>query len=278
MLKKVICTLSLITVVLAIKAQDNEKVENVFKGTRFIDGHSANLAEHGELYLQIQHRFGDISDGFYEFFGLDQASMRLGFEYGVFKNFAIGIGRSTMFKTFDGSVKYRIAQQSDRFPITITTTLEGSVPSLKDYFPEDYSHFSDKFSWSALLHVAKTIGIFGLQITPGYLHTGFLPIQDDKFDLVTLGFGGSVKVTKKLSVNLEYLHHFEDNLPTNKPLSLGIDLDTGGHLFQIMVTNSQGMFNQALYTNTYGDWTKGNLYFGFNLIREFKLKYNDFDY
>jgi len=96
--------------------------------------------------------------------------------------------------------------------------------------------------------------------------------------MFTLGFGGSVKVSKKVSLNMEYLHHFENNLPANKPLSLGIDLDTGGHLFQIMVTNSQAMFNQALYTNTMGDWGKGNLYFGFNLIREFKLKYNDSDF
>lgn len=278
MFRKAIYIFWLLWMVLVAEAQDKDKIENVFKGTRLIDGHSANLAEPGELYLQIQHRFGDISDGFYEFFGLDQASMRLGFEYGVFKNFALGIGRSTMFKTFDGSVKYRIAQQSDGFPISITTTLEGSVPTLKDFFPEEYNNFSDKFSGSAQLHVAKTIGIVGLQVTPGYLHTGFLPIEEDKYDFVTLGFGGSVKVTKKLSLNIEYLHHFEDKLPANKPLSLGIDLDTGGHLFQIMVTNSQGMFNQALYTNTYGDWTKGNLFFGFNLIREFKLKYNDFDY
>ncbi len=279
MLNKFVYSSCLILLFINVSGQEEDNyIKSVFKGTRLINGHSANLAEQGELYLQIQHRFGDVSDGLYEFFGLDQATMRLGFEYGIARNLTVGIGRSTMFKTYDASIKFKIAQQSAHFPLTISTTFEGSVPTQKHYFPETYNNFSDKFSGSAQLHFAKTIGIVGLQITPGYLHTGYLPIEVNKYEMFTLGFGGSVKVSKKVSLNMEYLHHFENNLPANKPLSLGIDLDTGGHLFQIMVTNSQAMFNQALYTNTMGDWGKGNLYFGFNLIREFKLKYNDSDF
>ncbi len=268
----------LILVILNAQSQESEEnfAKNTFKGTRFVNAQSANLAENGELLLLIQHRFGDISGGFYELFGLDQASMRLGFEYGVTKNLNIGIGRSTMFKTYDAFVKISVARQTESFPITIATTISGSVPTIRDYFPESNNSFSDKLSGSFQLHLAKTMGVLGLQVTPGYVHTGYLISESETLDIFTLGFGGSVKVAKKVSVNLEYLHHFENQLSTTKPLSLGVDLDTGGHLFQLLVSNSQAMFNQALYTNTYGDWTKGKLYFGFNLIREFSLKYTDY--
>jgi len=266
----------------AQEAETDAKIDNIFKGTRLVNAQSANLPGQGELLLDIQHRFGDISEGMYEFFGLDQATMRLGFEYGIAKNIAVGVGRSTMFKTYDGSVKLKVVQQSTHFPLTITTTFGASIPSEKNYFPEEIKNFSDKYSGNVQLHLAKTIGFIGLQVTPGYLYTGYFKdaetISYKNLDVVTLGFGGSVKLSKKVAVNMEYLHHFNENITANKPLSAGIDLTYGGHLFQLMVTNSQAMFNQALYTNTYGDWTDGNIYFGFNLIRKFKLKYTEDDF
>ena len=284
MVKKFLCPVLLIFIVLSVYSQDSEEdnIQNTFKGTRFINSQSANLAGPGVLLLQIQHRFGDISEGMYELFGLDQASMRLGFEYGIARNFSIGIGRSSMFKTYDGSVKFRIAHQSSHFPFTIATTIGGSIPTEKNYFPEEVTNFSDKYSGNVQLHLAKTIGIVGLQVTPGYLYTGYFKDMESNsyknLDVITLGFGGSVKISKKVSVNLEYLDNFNEQLPTNKVLSAGVDLTYGGHLFQLMVTNSQAMFNQGIYTNTYGDWTRGHVYFGFNLIRAFKIKYNDSDF
>ena len=186
--------------------------------------------------------------------------------------------RSNIFKTYDAYLKFRLIQQSENFPLTIAITTEGSVPTIKDLFPEEYNNFSNKLSADAELHLATTLGPVGLQLSPGYLHTGYLFFEERKFDLFTLGFGGSVKVSKKVSVNVEYLHHFEDNIMANKPLSFGVDIATGGHLFQLMLTNTQGMNNNALYTNTQGNWKKGNIYFGFNLIRKFKLRYTDDDY
>lgn len=279
MIGKSILTGLLVFTVVTLQAQDSgtTTVENIFKGTRFINGQSANLSGEGELLLQIQHRFGDISAGMYEFFGLDQANMRLGFEYGLAKNLNVGIGRSNMFKTYDASVKYRVAQQSENFPLTVVATVEGSVPTIRDYYPVAKNNFSDKFSWDAQLNLAKTISIVGIQVSPGYLHTGYLLPENGNIDLVTLGLGGSVKVSKKVSFNVEYLHPFNDKLTSNKPLSFGVDLATGGHLFQLLFTNSQSMINQGLYTNTYGDWGKGHVFFGFNLIRKFKLKYTEAD-
>jgi hypothetical protein len=281
MLRKSIYSVIFFILILNLQAQESEEktVQNIFKGSRFINGHSSNLAEAGELQMNIQHRFGDISDGIYQLFGLDLASMRLGFEYGIAKNLSIEIGRSSMFKTYDGSVKFRIAQQSSHFPLTVTTTVGGSIPTEKNYFPEIINKFLDKSSGNAQLHLAKTIGIIGLHVTPGYLYTGYFKDTEKNsyknLDVITLGLGGSLQVSKKVSVNLEYLYHFNENIMAKKPLSLGVDLGVGGHLFQLQITNSQAMFHQALYTNTYGDWGNGILYFGFNLIRTFKIKYNE---
>ncbi|QGY42164.1 hypothetical protein GM418_00390 [Maribellus comscasis] len=253
--------------------EDEESQDNIFQGTRFVNAQSANLVEKGKLNLSIQHRFGDISGGLYELFGLDLATMRLGFEYGFGDNFNLGIGRSTYLKTYDGFAKFRFVQQSSDFPFTITATAEGAIPTLKNYFPDSNDDFSDKFSGAVQLHLAKTIQNFGIQVSPGYLNTGYLNSENTSYSLFTLGLGASVKVSKKVSVNLEYLHSFNNDYSNTKPLSLGVDLDTGGHLFQLIVSNSQQMFGQYLYTHTSGDWGDGHVYFGFNLIRQFRIKY-----
>lgn len=253
-------------------AQDTTAINNTFQGTRFVNAQSANLADRGELLLQIQHRFGDISGGAYEFFGLDQASMRIGFEYGFGKNFNLGVGRSTYLKTFDAFGKYRILQQNEDFPLSMVINAGGSVPSIRDYFPDEYDHFSDKASINAQVHFATTIKKFGFQVSPGYLKTGYLLKEQQNLSIFTLALGGSIKISKKVSANVEYMHPFSSELSNQNPLSLGIDLDTGGHLFQLILSNSQRMFDQALYTQTTGDWGEGSLFFGFNLVREFNLR------
>ena len=252
--------------------QENEPVKNVFQGTRFINLHSANVADKNELQLFIQHRFGDISGGFYEFFGLDESSSRIGLEYGLFNNFNVGLGRSSYMKTFDGFLKYRILAQSETVPLTITATAAGSVPTIKDVIPEDYNSFSDKASGNIQLHFAHSFKKIGFQVSPGYIATGYIPVENDKYSFFTLAAGGSAKLSKKVSLNLEYLYRFEDKIDYVNPLSASIDIDTGGHLFQIMISNSQQMYDQAIITNPTGDWTEGHLFLGFNLVREFNFK------
>lgn len=274
-MRKLSFLLLLIIIGITANAQEAEKVKNAFRGTRLVNSQSASLADNGDLLLLIQHRFGDISGGGYELFGLDQASMRIGFEYGFGENFNLGIGRSTFMKTFDTFGKFRIVQQNDNFPLTMVVTAGGSIPSIRDFFPEGFDNFSDKVSINAQLHIAATIRNIGFQLSPGYLKTGYLPSENDNFSCFTLGIGGSVKISKKVSANIEYLHPFAFGTNNQNPLSLGVDLDTGGHLFQLILSSSQRMFDQALYTNTSGSWTKGSLFFGFNLVREFNLKYDE---
>ena len=252
-------------------AQETDKIENTFKGTRFVNGQSANLVEKGELQLLIQHRFGDISGGLYQLFGLDQATMRLGFEYGIGDAVNAGIGRSTFLKTYDAFAKVRIVQQSVNFPFTAVISVEGSIPTIRDFFPEQQDNFSDKFSGNAQLHLAKNVGKLGFQLSPGIVKTGYIMGPDANLLLFTSGLGGSLRISKKMAANLEYLLFFSDKIQKEKALSFGVDIDTGGHLFQLILSNNQNMYTQALFTNTNGKWTDGKLFFGFNLIREFNI-------
>ncbi|HYQ57369.1 MAG TPA: DUF5777 family beta-barrel protein [Draconibacterium sp.] len=261
----------------ALGQDEDNAVENAFQGTRVVNGLSTNLADDGELLLLIQHRFGDISGGFYEFFGLDLAIMRLGFEYGLGDNFNIGVGRSNWLKTYNAFAKYQLVQQKSDFPFSAVLSVGGSVPTIRDYFPEDYDNFSDKLSWDAQLHLSKTMGNFALHLSPGYLETGYLYDLKKNLSVFTLGAAAAVRISKKVSANLEYLVPFSSEISGDNALSLGVDLDTGGHLFQLVLSNNNQMYHQAVYTNTTGSWADGNLYFGFNLIREFKLK-NDYSW
>ena len=273
-MRKIAISFFAFILVIGLNAQEEEvkPIKNVFSGTRFINLQSANVDSKNELQLLIQHRFGDISGGFYDFFGLDEASMRLGFEYGLTKNFTIGIGRSSYMKTFDSFLKYRILTQSSSFPLTITATIAGSFPTIKDLIPDDYSAFSEKASGNIQLHIAKSFKRFGFQISPGYIGTGYIPIESDSYSFFTLAAGGSAKLSKRMSINIEYLQRFEDKIDYVNPLSASYEFKTSGHLFQIVISNAQQMYDQAIITNPTGDWTKGSLYLGFNLIRGFNFK------
>jgi hypothetical protein len=271
-MKKIVLTLIVGAFYFGLNAQDTEPVKNVFQGTRFINLQSVNVVPKNELQMFIQHRFGNINGGFYELFGLDEASMRLGFEYGITNNLTLGIGRSNFMKTFDSFLKYRILTQSSSFPFTVTATVAGSFPTIKNATPDEYSDFSKKASGNVQLHIAKSFERFGFQVSPGHIGTGYIPAENNDYSFFTLAGGGSAKLSKKISLNVEYLYRFENEIDYKNPLSASVDIKTSGHLFQIVVSNAQQMFDQAIITNPTGDWAEGSVYLGFNLIRGFKFK------
>ncbi len=253
-------------------SQDKEEiVNNHFKGTRFINAQSANLIEKGALLLLIQHRFGDISDGSYDLFGLDEANMRLGFEYGITNQFNIGIGRSSWLKTYDFFIKHLLLKQTNQFPFTAAVIGGLSIPTIKNYYPDTYNQFSDKISPNIQLLLSKTFKKISFQISPGYIKSGYLIEYDKDISFFTLGTGTSVAISNAVSVNLEYLIPFENTISGESPLSLSVDIDTGGHLFQILISNNQRMFHNAIYTDRKGILSDGILFIGFNLIREFDI-------
>ena len=103
-----------------------EKVSGAFKSTRVINAHSVEMLARGAMDFRILHRFGFVSDGAKQLFGLDAASFRMGFDFGITDNLTIGFGRSTFRKELDAFVKTRLLQQTTgakNIPFTLVTAV-----------------------------------------------------------------------------------------------------------------------------------------------------------
>ena len=252
-----------------------------FKTTRIINSHSVEQPAPGVLLLLIQHRFGRLNSGSYELFGLDQATIRLGLEYGITDRLSVGIGRSSYEKTYDGFVKYKILRQSSgarNNPISLSYYGSVNLNSLKwsDQGVEDRNnYFSSRLTYTQMLLIARKINSnISIQVMPTYMHKNLVPTNDDANDILSVGVGGRVKLTNRMSVNAEYFY-----TPTNQisydfqqPLSIGFDIETGGHVFQLHFSNTQAFFDRGYLTESTGKWSKGDIYFGFNISRVFTLK------
>ena len=270
-----------------IKAQDDlfsllevedtpQEVTATFKGTRIINGQSVELPAKGNLQFLIEHRFGTINSGAYELWGLDQAQMRMSFDYGLTNNTAIGLARNSFQKTFEASIKSRLVRQkiNGGSPISITSYNAVFANSIRWANPERANLFSSRLSYAHQIMIARKFNSsLSLQLTPSLIHRNLVDKKDVNNDYVALGIGGRYKLTKRVSLNAEYFYQFKRlNELFENSLSIGFDIETGGHVFQLHVTNSQGMFERAFIGETTGKWSAGDLYFGFNISRVFGLK------
>ncbi len=252
-----------------------------FKSTRIMNGHSIERMPPGQLDFRISHRFGRINSGAYEFFGLDQANIHFGLEYGIMKWLMIGIGRGTYEKTFDGFAKFTLLRQSsgDRImPVSVSLFSSASLRSARWADPSRTNYFSSRMSYVGQILIARKINQgFSLQITPTYVHRNLVATETDPNDLYAIGVGGRMKLTKRISLNAEYYYLANPktymSLQVYDPLSVGFDIETGGHVFQLIFTNSLAMIEKGFIGETTGSWLKGDIHFGFNISRVFTLKY-----
>ena len=251
-----------------------------FKTTRIINAQSVENPAEGVLMFMIQHRFGRINTGAYEFFGLDQATIRLGLEYGITKRLSIGVGRSSYEKTFDGFLKYKILRQSTglrRMPVSLSGYFSTAITSLKweDMGVENRTnYFSSRVSYTYQLLVARKFSnSISAQLIPSLIHKNLVPTGEDKNDIFSVGVGGRVKLTKRMSVNAEYFYTPTSQISYdfNQPLSIGLDIETGGHVFQLHFSNAQAFFDRGFITETNGKWWDGDIYFGFGISRVFTI-------
>jgi hypothetical protein len=248
-----------------------------FKTTRLVSGQSIENPANGVLLFMISHHFGRLNQGAYDFFGLDQATIRLGLEYGINNFISVGIGRSTYQKTFDGFVKAKILRQSKglrNIPISISAFTGMDLFSLKWQDEERTNYFSSRLSFVNQLLIARKFSEnLSLQIAPVHVHKN-LVVETGTNDNFAIGMGGRYKLTKRTSLNVEYFYNLPGYIADNTvdPLSIGFDIETGGHVFQLHFTNAQPMFDRALVTETQGKWSNGDIYFGFNISRVFTIK------
>jgi hypothetical protein len=255
-----------------------EYVYNAFKSPRVIMSHSMEMLRPGVLDFRILHRFGRVSGGAYEFFGLDgPANVRLGLDYGITDNLMIGIGRSTFNKELDGFIKYRLIHQATgpgALPFTLAvvvgttlTTLKWSDPARQNYYTSRLAHYGQ------IIIGRKFSEGFTFQVMPSVLHRNLVPTVNDPNDLYAVGVGARLKLSRRISLNADY-HYIVNPNPANgyyNPLSVGFDIETGGHVFQLHFTNSKGMNERAFLGATEYTWTKGDIFFGFNISRQFQL-------
>ena len=254
-----------------------EYIRTTFKTTWLIDGHSVENTARGVMDLRISHRFGTVNGGAYEFFGLDNATMRLGFDFGLTNTLMAGIGRSTFEKTFDAFFKYKILRQSGgkhRMPVTLSYVPTIALKTLKWDDPNQKNYFSSRLFYTHQLIIGRKMSeALSLQVMPTLIHRNLAAKVSDPNDIIAIGIGGRQKLSKRISFNIEYYYQLpEYKLPgTTNALSVGFDIETGGHVFQLHFTNSRGMTERQFISETTGSWDKGDILFGFNISRVFTI-------
>jgi hypothetical protein len=255
-----------------------EVVSSTFNGSRLINGQTVETRNAGELEFIFAHRFGRINDGIYEFFGLDQAYVRIGLEYGITDRLGVGIGRNSFDKTVDTYLRYKVLKQSNSMPISLTAY--GNTGMKFSPKKEDATFditFQDRVSYVGQLLIARKFSsALSLQLMPSFVHKNTVDQAIEINDQFAMGFGGRVKVSRMVSITSEYYYRF--NVPQTNPyynsFGIGVDLETGGHVFQIVLTNTRGLTERAFITETTGEFFNGDLHLGFNITRTFQLKKN----
>jgi opacity protein-like surface antigen len=251
-----------------------------FKSTRIMNGHSIERMPPGQLDVRISHRFGTINSGAYNFWGLDQSNIHLGLEYGILKWLMVGVGRGSYEKTFDGFAKFTVLRQSTGarvMPVSVSVVTSAALKSQKFADQTRTNYFSSRLSYVGQILIARKIsqGI-SFQLTPSYIHRNLVATELYPNDIFALGAGARIKLTKRISLNGEYYYVANPKTYLSQqiynPLSVGFDIETGGHVFQLFFTNSIGMIEKAFIGETTGRWKKGDIRFGFNISRVFTLK------
>ena len=256
-----------------------------FKSTRVVNGHSVERMKKNQLEFRVSHRFGEFNMGSYYFWGLDQGTIHLALEYGLTDWLEVGIGRSTYEKTVDGFAKVSLLRQSSgarNMPIHLSYLSCLEVISLNTD-PAMRQNFSSRMTTVQQIMIARKFNeSLSLQLTPTFIHRNLVPTELERNDLFSVGIGGRYKLSKRIALNIEYFYVYRANesaisqsnpTPTKyyNPLSVGIDIETGGHVFQIMITNAQAMREGGFIGKTTGAWGDGGIHLGFNISRVFSF-------
>jgi len=285
-MKKIFLTAFLILASLQLSSQDLLDVleleapvtENIvsatFKGTRIVNGHSIENRKNKELEFIISHRFGRVNTGFEELFGLDQANIRFALEYGLTDDLTSGLGRSSFEKTYDGYLKYSLLKQktgANAFPFAVSLFGSVAAKSQKAIAGNERTFAESLFYVGQVLIAKKVNSSLSIQVTPTYVHRNLATIAADPHDIFALGFGTRVKLSKRVSLNAEYYQQFQKltSIKARNSLAFGVDIETGGHVFQIILSNAITMVEKSFITETTGNFFGGDFHLGFNLSRTF---------
>ncbi|MBC6995379.1 DUF5777 family beta-barrel protein [Neolewinella lacunae] len=269
----------LAAVPVALSAQADKFTTATFRGTRVINGHSVELLRQGEMEMIVNHRFGRFNEGFNELFGLDQANIRIGLDYGIRNALTVGAGRSSLGKEFDAFLKLRLLRQrlpgQGFVPFSLTFFASTAYNSSPVTDPTRPLVWQNRLAFTYQLYAARKFSDrLSVQLMPSVVHYNLVEARNQANDLIALGAAFRYQVSKNLALTGEYYQHLagEVLVGATNPLSVGVDINTGSHVFQLHLTNSTAMIEKQFIGETNGNWLDGDIHLGFNMVRTFKLK------
>lgn len=242
-----------------------------FKAMKIGNLQSTKVAAKGDLYMYVSHRFGTLKNGLTTFFGFDNANTKLQLVYGLFEGVQVGVSRESIRKTYATHIKAKLKGQTNTFPVNITGYVTANIRTdlRKDQYP--LLKFGDRMSYAAQLLISRKFSnAFSFEIAPTYVRQNLVLEPFQKHDQIALGAGGRMKVSKRMSVNVDYVYNFSrhDDSIYNNPLTFGLDIETGGHVFQLLFSNAQSTNEPGFISNAEGKWFE-DVFFGFNIVRVF---------
>lgn len=253
-----------------------------FKAPRVITGQSIEHTAAKHLNFVILHRFGEVNGGAYTLFGIDQANIRLAFDYGITDRLQIGLARSSVGKVYDGSLKYKILAQSKgkkSMPFSLGYYGNVAINTLEWANPNRDNFFTSRLTFFNQLNISRKFGdVLSLQVSPTMVHQNLVGPKAYDNTIYALGVSGSIKISRSVRFNFETYPRLTGRdqlsnagLKTYDYLALGFDIETGGHVFQLMFSNGNGMLEQQMVRETTTTWTDAGIRLGFNISRTFSF-------
>ena len=243
-----------------------------FKAMKVVNNQSTKLAGKGDLYLYVGHRFGAIKGGIGSLFGLDYANTKIEMLYGLFSEVQVGFSRESFKKTYNLHVKYGIKKQTSSFPVSIVGYNSINLDTSLDENVYPNLNYNERYVYISQLLVSRRFSDkFSLQLSPSLIKHNFLTTQAETDYNYVLNTGSRLKISKRSSFNIDYSYHLNrlKNSIEKNVLSVGVDMETGGHVFQLLFSNTQASDEAGVLTGAEGDWLKGDVFFGFNILRVF---------
>jgi Membrane bound beta barrel domain (DUF5777) len=257
--------------------EETEYAKFSFKTNRVINMHSLENTAKGVLDMKIAHRFATVDKGIYDLFGMDAATQRIGFDYGITDNIGIGFNRNSVGKALDGFFKWRILRQSAgkrNMPVTLSVLASMALETQKWAVPDRDNYFSSRIIYSHQLILGRKFSeTFTLQLSPTMVWRNLVETSAEKNIVWAMGVGARYKLSKRFALTGEYIYVLPNQLKSGvyNSVSIGCDIETGGHVFQLHFTNSTSMSEYGFVTNNTDDFFAGKIHLGFNVSRVFTL-------
>lgn len=278
-------------------ANQQKEIEATFKTTRIINSQSTETIHKHELDFKVDHRFGDVAGtngGARNFFGLDNSTdIKIGFEYGITDHLNVGIARAKgatrVSQLYETNLKYRLLRQTvdDKMPLSLTVYASMTIAGVRSDQENpgeatSYRQFTDRLNFVGQLIVARKFGTnFSLALHPTYIRRNTIADYDGEHDLFAIGIGGRLKVSRRMALVMDYFLPFRSTASKERyedaiaalynPLGVGLEIETGGHVFNLNFTNATAIQEMQYIPETTSSWRKGQFRWGFTLSRRFSL-------